>query len=138
MGVTMKNEILKKINRKDLEKLKEIIKGYQSLDELIEDIDSEIKTKKDQEELTLNEKFNLNMFRKLNILPDDQIEFLRQNKILNLQDLIDCNIDELIKNKYSRALREELIFIREFYDMTNVEKIDTRKSKPKQLTKRNK
>ena len=46
MGVTMKNEILKKINRKDLEKLKEIIKGYQSLDELIEDIDSEIKTKK--------------------------------------------------------------------------------------------
>lgn len=138
----MKNEILKKINRKDLEKLKEIIKGYQSLDELIEDIDSEIKTKKDQEELTLNEKFNLKMFRKLNILPDDQIEFLRQNKILNLQDLIDCNIDcnidELIKNKYSRALREELIFIREFYDMTNVEKMDTRKSKPKQLTKRNK
>ena len=53
----MKNEILKKINRKDLEKLKEIIKGYQSLDELIEDIDSEIKTKKDQEKLTLNKKF---------------------------------------------------------------------------------
>lgn len=134
----MKNEILKKINRKDLEKLKEIIKGYQSLDELKEDIDLEIKTKKDQEGLTLNEKFDLEMFRNLNILPDDQIEILRQNKILNLQDLIDCNIDELIKNKYSRALREELIFIREFYDMTNVEKIDTRKSKPKQLTKRNK
>lgn len=134
----MKNEILKKISRKDLEKLKEIIKGYQSLDELKEDIDLEIKTKKDQEGLTLNEKFDLEMFRNLNILPDDQIEILRQNKILNLQDLIDCNIDELIKNKYSRALREELIFIREFYDMTNVEKIDTRKSKPKQLTKRNK
>lgn len=134
----MKNEILKKISRKDLEKLKEIIKGYQSLDELIENIDLEIKTKKDQEGLTLNEKFDLKMFRKLNILPDDQIEFLRQNKILNLQDLIDCNIDELINNEYSRALREQLIFIREFYDMTNVEKIDTPRSKPKQLTKRNK
>ena len=134
----MKNEILKKISRKDLEKLKEIIKGYQSLDELKEDIDLEIKTKKDQEGLTLNEKFDLEMFRNLNILPDDQIEILRQNKILNLQDLIDCNIDELIKNKYSRALREELIFIREFYDMTNVEKMDTQRSKPKQLTKRNK
>lgn len=138
MGVTMKNEILKKISRKDLEKLKEIIKGYQSLDELIENIDLEIKTKKDQEGLTLNEKFDLKMFRKLNILPDDQIEFLRQNKILNLQDLIDCNIDELINNEYSRALRDQLIFIREFYDMTNVEKIDTPRSKPKQLTKRNK
>ncbi len=134
----MKNEILKKISRKDLEKLKEIIKGYQSLDELIENIDLEIKTKKDQEGLTLNEKFDLKMFRKLNILPDDQIEFLRQNKILNLQDLIDCNIDELINNEYSRALRDQLIFIREFYDMTNVEKIDTPRSKPKQLTKRNK
>lgn len=134
----MKNEILKKISRKDLEKLKEIIKKYQSIDELIENIDLEIKTKKDQEGLTLNEKFDLKMFRKLNILPDDQIEFLRQNKILNLQDLIDCNIDELINNEYSRALREELIFIREFYDMTNVEKIDTPRSKPKQLTKRNK
>lgn len=134
----MKNEILKKISRKDLEKLKEIIKGYQSIDELIENIDLEIKIKKDQEGLTLNEKFDLKMFRKLNILPDDQIEFLRQNKILNLQDLIDCNIDELINNEYSRALREQLIFIREFYDMTNVEKIDTPRSKPKQLTKRNK
>lgn len=134
----MKNEILKKISRKDLEKLKEIIKGYQSLDELIENIDLEIKTKKDQEGLTLNEKFDLKMFRKLNILPDDQIEFLRQNKILNLQDLIDCNIDELINNEYSRALRDQLIFIREFYDMTNVEKIDTQRLKPKQLTKRNK
>lgn len=134
----MKNEILKKISRKDLEKLKEIIKKYQSIDELIENIDLEIKTKKDQEGLTLNEKFDLKMFRKLNILPDDQIEFLRQNKILNLQDLIDCNIDELINNEYSRALREQLIFIREFYDMTNVEKIDTQRSKPKQLTKRNK
>lgn len=134
----MKNEILKKISRKDLEKLKEIIKKYQSLDELIENIDLEIKTKKDQEGLTLNEKFDLKMFRKLNILPDDQIEFLRQNKILNLQDLIDCNIDELINNEYSRALRDQLIFIREFYDMTNVEKIDTPRSKPKQLTKRNK
>lgn len=138
MGVTMKNEILKKISRKDLEKLKEIIKKYQSIDELIENIDLEIKTKKDQEGLTINEKFDLKMFRKLNILPDDQIEFLRQNKILNLQDLIDCNIDELINNEYSRALREQLIFIREFYDMTNVEKIDTPRSKPKQLTKRNK
>ena len=134
----MKNEILKKISRKDLEKLKEIIKEYQSIDELIENIDLEIKTKKDQEGLTLNEKFDLKMFRKLNILPDDQIEFLRQNKILNLQDLIDCNIDELINNEYSRALRDQLIFIREFYDMTNVEKIDTQRSKPKQLTKRNK
>lgn len=134
----MKNEILKKISRKDLEKLKEIIKKYQSIDELIENIDLEIKTKKDQEGLTINEKFDLKMFRKLNILPDDQIEFLRQNKILNLQDLIDCNIDELINNEYSRALREQLIFIREFYDMTNVEKIDTPRSKPKQLTKRNK
>lgn len=134
----MKNEILKKISRKDLEKLKEIIKKYQSIDELIENIDLEIKTKKDQEGLTLNEKFDLKMFRKLNILPDDQIEFLRQNKILNLQDLIDCNIDELLKNEYSRALRDQLIFIREFYDMTNVEKIDTPRSKPKQLTKRNK
>lgn len=113
-GVTMKNEILKKISRKDLEKLKKIIKEYQSLDELIENIDLEIKTKKDQEGLTLNEKFDLKMFRKLNILPDDQIEFLRQNKILNLQDLIDCNIDELINNEYSRALRDQLIFIREF------------------------
>ena len=134
----MKNEILKKISRKDLEKLKKIIKRYQSIDELIENIDLEIKTKKDQEGLTLNEKFDLKMFRKLNILPDDQIEFLRQNKILNLQDLIDCNIDELINNEYSRALRDQLIFIREFYDMTNVEKIDTPRSKPKQLTKRNK
>lgn len=134
----MKNEILKKISRKDLEKLKKIIKKYQSIDELIENIDLEIKTKKDQEGLTLNEKFDLKMFRKLNILPDDQIEFLRQNKILNLQDLIDCNIDELINNEYSRALRDQLIFIREFYDMTNVEKIDTPRSKPKQLTKRNK
>lgn len=134
----MKNEILKKISRKDLEKLKEIIKRYQSIDELIENIDLEIKTKKEQEGLTINEKFDLKMFRKLNILPDDQIEFLRQNKILNLQDLIDCNIDELINNEYSRALRDQLIFIREFYDMTNVEKIDTPRSKPKQLTKRNK
>ena len=138
MGVTMKNEILKKISRKDLEKLKKIIKRYQSIDELIENIDLEIKTKKEQEGLTINEKFDLKMFRKLNILPDDQIEFLRQNKILNLQDLIDCNIDELINNEYSRALRDQLIFIREFYDMTNVEKIDTPRSKPKQLTKRNK
>lgn len=138
MGGNYEKWNIKKISRKDLEKLKEIIKKYQSLDELIENIDLEIKTKKDQEGLTLNEKFDLKMFRKLNILPDDQIEFLRQNKILNLQDLIDCNIDELINNEYSRALRDQLIFIREFYDMTNVEKIDTPRSKPKQLTKRNK
>ena len=134
----MKNEILKKISRKDLEKLKKIIKRYNSIDELIENIDLEIKTKKEQEKLTLNERFDLEMFRKLNLLPENQIEFLRQNKILNLQDLIECNMEELLKNEYSCELRKNLKFIIEFYDMTNEEKTDTQRSKPKQLTKRNK
>jgi hypothetical protein len=136
----MKTEVLENKSIQELKELKKLVSNYGSIEELVESIDFEIERKKEQANISLNERFNLEMFKRLNMLQDYQIEFLRQNGILNLQSLIDCDIDDLLKNIYDSEFKNDLLFIREFYDMSNMPKLDAPEDEkaPKQYVKHNK
>lgn len=136
----MKNKIIESKSIKELKELIKLIENFDSIEELRESINLEIERKKKKTNVSLNEGFDLEMFRKLHMLQEYQIEFLRRNNILNLQDLIDCDIEELFISINDSEFKKDLLFIREFYDMSNMPRFDSNEkteSNPKQFVKQN-
>lgn len=136
----MKNKIIESKSIKELKELIKLIDNFDSIEELRENINQEIERKKKKTNVSLNEGFDLEMFKRFHMLQDYQIEFLRQNNILNLQDLIDCDIEELFISINDSEFKKDLLFIREFYDMSNMPRFDSNEkpeSKPKQFVKHN-
>lgn len=136
----MKNKIIESKSIKELKELIKLIENFDSIEELRENINLEIERKKKKTNASLNEGFDLGMFKRFHMLQDYQIEFLRKNNILNLQDLIDCDIEELFISINDSEFKKDLLFIREFYDMSNMPRFDSNEkteSKPKQFIKHN-
>lgn len=136
----MKNKIIESKSIKELKELVKLIDNYDSIEELRESINLEIERKKKKTNVSLNEGFDLEMFKRFHMLQDYQIEFLRKNGILNLQDLIDCDIEGLFISINDSEFKKDLLFIREFYDMSNMPRFDSNEkieSNPKQFVKHN-
>lgn len=113
---------MKKINdltEDELYFLGEIVFQYDDLNRLKNDIERIIKIKidqKDQEyEKSLNVRFNMEMFIKLQIFDPAEFNVIKNNHINNMQELIDCNLDSLVG--ITPSIKEGLEWVRNTYDM---------------------
>lgn len=112
----MKLEILD-ISR--LEELKNIVSEYDSIDSLVSSIDRIIDEKVSASKSSLNVRFNMDMFIRLNIFDPSEFKVVRANNINNMQELIDCDLDSLVG--ITPSVKEGLLWVRSAYDMSSYE-----------------
>ena len=73
----------------------------------------------DEKKKSLNVRFNMDMFIKLQIFDPWEFKVVRDNHISNLQELIDCNLDDLVG--ITPSVKQGLEWVRTFYDMSSFE-----------------
>lgn len=124
---------MKKINELNIEELRQIKNiaiQYSTLDELVNAIDFNLNAIYYQN-VPLNVRFDLNMFRKLSIFTDTELKILSFNHIDNLQDLIDFDLDSGKTSDMSRSFKEKIEWVRNFYNMDSFDKNAVQKQKKK-------
>ena len=85
----LRGYFMKKINElnvEELRQLKNIVLQYSTLDELVTAIDFSLNAIYYQD-VPLNVRFDLNMFKELSIFTDNELKILSLHHIYNLQDL---------------------------------------------------
>lgn len=123
MGVFMK-----KVNKFTLEELKSIrhfASSYSDLELLLKDLDFMIQSREMDEMQNLNVRFNMDYFIQYQIFDPAEWVVIQKNHIMNLQELIDCNLDDLIG--ITPNVKKGLDWVRHFYDMSSVSKSHSRK-----------
>jgi len=103
---------------KELKDLKKFIDQFYSMEELKDELDYTISTKQKDQEKSLNSRFDMAMFKKLNMFEPREMQVLVDNNITNLQELIDCDLDSLVGMLPS--IKEKFLWIRQFYDMDSL------------------
>ena len=124
---------MKKINElnvEELRQLKNIVLQYSTLDELVTAIDFSLNAIYYQD-VPLNVRFDLNMFKELSIFTDNELKILSLHHIYNLQDLIDFDLCSGKSNNFSRSFKEKIEWVRNFYNMNSFDKNAVKKQKKK-------
>lgn len=103
------------IDLETLKKMRECIINYSDISSLLLDIDYSISEKEEEMMTSLNVRFNMEMFIKLEIFTPDELKVIRDNNINNLKELIDCDLNELIG--ITPSIKYSLLQKRRFYDM---------------------
>ncbi len=103
----------------DLKRMRKIVSQYGSMEELKDDLDSTISTREKEKTESLNVRFNMDMFLRLQIFDPWELKVVQSNHISNLQELIDCDLDELVG--ITPSIKEGLEWVRTFYDMRSLE-----------------
>ncbi len=103
----------------DLKRMRKIVSQYGSMEELKHDLDSTISTREKEKTKSLNVRFNMDMFLRLQIFDPWELKVVQSNHISNLQELIDCDLDELVG--ITPSIKEGLEWVRTFYDMRSLE-----------------
>ena len=103
----------------ELKRIQDIVSQYGSMEELKHDLDSTISTREKEKTKSLNVRFNMEMFLRLNIFDPWELKVVQSNHISNLQELIDCNLDELVG--ITPSIKQGLEWVRTFYDMRSLE-----------------
>ena len=109
------------LNLDELIKIRKIVSQYTNMGELIHDLDITISNRKKKKKKSLNTRFDIMLMIELKILEPDEINVLLNNKIYNLQDLLDCDLD-LLKG-IDNSIKERLEWKRNFYNMNSLEEI---------------
>lgn len=104
----------------ELKRVQDIVSQYGSMEELKHDLDSTISTREKEKTKSLNVRFNMEMFLRLNIFDPWELKVVQSNHISNLQELIDCDLDELVG--ITPSIKQGLEWVRTFYDMRSLEK----------------
>ena len=112
-------KVLEKMSLEDLKTMQEIISQYGSMEELKHDLDTTITRREEEKTKSLNVRFNMEMFLRLNIFDPWELKVVQSNHISNLQELIDCNLDELVG--ITPSIKAGLDWARKFYDMSSLE-----------------
>ena len=107
---------LEQMKLKELKDLKKFVSQFESMEELLYELDSTISTKQKDQEKSLNDRFDMAMFKKLNMFEPEELKVLVENNINNLQELIDCDLNSLIGMRPS--MKRKFLWIRQFYDMS--------------------
>ncbi len=118
------------LNIEELRQIKNIAIQYSTLDELVNAIDFNLNAIYCQN-VPLNVRFDLNMFRELSIFTDTELKILSLNHIYNLQDLIDFDLDTGKTSDMSRSFKEKIEWVRNFYNMDSFDKNAIQKQKKK-------
>ena len=129
----MKNkDLLKTFKLDDLKLFVSLIEQFDNKDEMLNALFSEINRREKENKLSLNVRFDIEMIKRLNLFYPDELRVLEINKINNIQDLIDCDLDSLIG--ITESIKEKLEWARKFYDMSGLEdekKTNKQKNKSK-------
>lgn len=121
---------IQELNIEELRQMKNIAIQYSTLDELVNAIDFNLNAIYYQN-VPLNVRFDLNMFRELSIFTDTELKILSLNHIYNLQDLIDFDLDSGKTSDMSRSFKEKIEWVRNFYNMDSFDKNAVQKQKKK-------
>lgn len=113
---------LDSIDINDLKKLRVLVSGYSSIDDLISSIDSRISELEEGRKTSLNVRFNMDMFIKYGVFDPSEFKVIKANHINNLQELIDCNLDDLVG--ITESVKMGLDWVRRAYDFSSWEDIN--------------
>ena len=102
-----------------LKELKSLISEYDSIDSLVSAIDRTIDERVAASKSSLNVRFNMDMFIRLQIFDPSEFKVIRRNNINNMQELIDCDLDSLVG--ITPSVKEGLLWVRSAYDMSSYE-----------------
>ena len=108
-----------------------LVESFESKDEMHNALIAEIKSREEaaKSKLSLNDRFDIALMKKLNIFYPDELNVLIINNIKNLQELIDCDLYSLVG--ITESIKEKLNWARYFYDMRTTEEKQSDKAKQK-------
>ena len=112
----------------DLKLYLTLIESFETKDDMHNALIAEIKRREEEDKLSLNARFTIEMFKSFNMFYPDEMRVLELNGIRNLQDLIDADLNSMIG--MTESIKEKLSWARRFYNL------DTKKSKPTQKSKK--
>lgn len=118
-GDSMKK--LKNYSLRELKELREVFSQYGSMEEMNHDLDTIIHDREETQEKSLNECFDMKFWIENHVFYPWELEILVRNNITNLQELIDCDLDQL--DGITRSTKEVFEWARKFYDFTSMEKM---------------
>lgn len=107
--------MLDNLSYEKLLELGKFVSEYDDIDSLKNDILKKIVSVEEEKSKSLNIRFNMDMFIKLQIFDPWELKVVRKNNINNLQELIDCDLDSLIG--ITPSIKEGLDWVRKFYNM---------------------
>lgn len=110
-----KIDIIKSFSLEDLKVYLSLVDSYGSIDEMRNELITEINRREEEKNKSLNARFTIEMFKEYNMFYQDEMYVLEINGIRNLQDLIDCDLDSLVG--INASIKEKLSWARNFYNM---------------------
>lgn len=126
---------LESFSQHDLKLIKREILKTGDINQVINRIDRIIYDKQIQkkEAKSSNERFDIELFKRLSIFPPRELQIIIDNDIENLQELLDVDLNTLIG--ITDSSREYIDWARHFYDMNTQSKPSY--TKKKELTNKN-
>ena len=120
---------LKVFSLEELKLYLTLIESFESKDDMHNALIAEIKRREEFNKESLNVRFDIALMKKLNIFYPDELNVLIINNIKNLQELIDCDLYNLVG--ITESIIEKLNWARYFYDMRTTEEKQLDKAKQK-------
>ena len=122
-----KKNIFKKFKTEDLENFILLVDQFEGKDDLLMGLYSELKVREEEKNKSLNARFTIEMFKEYNMFYQDELRVLEMNGIRNLQDLIDCNLNNLVG--ITEVMKEKFSWARNFYNMEKTTENNKKKVK---------
>lgn len=101
----------------ELRKIKRIVSRYESLGELKDDLHITITSREEEQKKSMNVRFCGEQFYQ--IFDPWELRVVKANHIMNLQELIDCDLDHLVG--ITEGVKNGLEWVRKFYDFRPIE-----------------
>jgi hypothetical protein len=108
----------------ELKKMQEFISSYDSFERLKRDLSIQIEVMNDNRK-NINERFDLALMQRLQIVDSFQLKVLQNNSIHNIQELIDCDLDSLVG--ITPSMKMEFEWIKRMYDLRTMVDIPKQK-----------
>ena len=122
-----KKNIFKNFKTEDLENFILLVDQFEGKDDLLMGLYSELKVREEEKNKSLNARFTIEMFREYRMFYQDELRVLEMNGIRNLQDLIDCNLNNLVG--ITEVMKEKFSWARNFYNMEKTTENNKKKVK---------
>lgn len=122
-----KKNIFKNFKTEDLKNFILLVDQFEGKDDLLMGLYSELKVREEEKNKSLNARFTIEMFKEYNMFYQDELRVLEMNGIRNLQDLIDCNLNNLVG--ITEVMKEKFSWARNFYNMEKTTENNKKKVK---------
>ncbi len=114
-----------KLKLGELDLLDSVLSDYDSINSLKGEIARRKKELEEENNKSLNVRFNMDYFIKLQIFTPPEFEVVKKNNINNIQELLDCDLDSL--EGITPSVKRGLEWCRRVYDMSSFEKSKKRR-----------